>query len=316
MPPREDADWTHVEHWAPVRGTWTLSDTEQRYKPPSPSTAPRGVHGLALSDQFIRDGSAACDIRFEAAAAGPVKGESAGIVLGYQSLPEGYVVAGLGAFETAYAVWEFIAGTGWLSRRAEGSIHNLSYNTDYALEVRLTGQRLSMVVNQVPVMDHLLASPLPGNQLGLYAMSVSPVQFTQARLKRKDPTAFVAMQFGPPYDALYRTVIKPVCREVGFEVLRIDEVRGPGIIFQEIQRRLEETKVVIAEITAPNQNVFYEVGYAHALNKPTILLAERGKDLPFDIRSYRVIYYDNSIEGKPRVEKSLRQHLRSVLESL
>ena len=73
--------------------------------------------------------------------------------------------------------------------------------------------------------------------------------------------------------------------------------------------------MLIAEITAPNQNVFYEIGYAHALNKPTILLAQRGKDLPFDIRSYRVIFYDDSI-GKPLIEKTLREHLQAILQEI
>ena len=83
---------------------------------------------------------------------------------------------------------------------------------------------------------------------------------------------------------------------------------------KDIKREISESKVVIAEITAPNQNVFYELGYAHALNKPTILLARRGRELPFDIRSYRVIFYDDTIGGKPEVERSLIKHLRSVLQ--
>ena len=71
-----------------------------------------------------------------------------------------------------------------------------------------------------------------------------------------------------------------------------------------------------SEITAPHQNVFYELGYAHALNKPTILLAQRGRELPFDIRSYRVISYDDTIGGKPAVERSLEKHLQAVLQDL
>jgi nucleoside 2-deoxyribosyltransferase len=59
---------------------------------------------------------------------------------------------------------------------------------------------------------------------------------------------------------------------------------------------------------------FYELGYADALNKPTILLAQRGKELPFDIRSYRVIFYDDTIGGKPELERSLREHLLAVLQ--
>lgn len=90
----------------------------------------------------------------------------------------------------------------------------------------------------------------------------------------------------------------------------------PGIIFRDIQRTIQDAKVIIAEITAPNQNVYYEVGYADALNKPIILLAQRGKELPFDIRSYRVIFYDDSIGGKPAVEKSLREYLGAILQEL
>jgi hypothetical protein len=70
--------------------------------------------------------------------------------------------------------------------------------------------------------------------------------------------------------------------------------------------------VVIAEITPVNANVFYELGYAHALGKDTILLAERGKQLPFDVSGYRCIFYDNTIGGKQHVEESLRKHLRNI----
>ena len=70
---------------------------------------------------------------------------------------------------------------------------------------------------------------------------------------------------------------------------------------------------MIAEITPANQNVFYELGYAHALKKPTILLAERGKELPFDISGYRCLFYENSIGGKKAVEDGLREHLEAIL---
>lgn len=262
-----------------------------------------------------------CQMRFEGSD-GPLtggltqRGESGGIVLGYHSESGSYLVAGLGAFDSAYAIWEYVAGLGWRASRSAGSVQNLQYNHDYTLEVTQRGQRVSLTADQVPVLDYLLPSPLPGNQLGLYAMSRSPVQFRNFQIQRKSPTAFVAMQFGEPYDTIYRTVIKPKTQALGFEVVRIDEVNQPGIIFQDIQRKIEDAKVVIAEITAPNQNVYYEVGYAHALNKPTIFLAQRGKDLPFDIRSYRVIFYEDSIGGKPTVEKSLREYLQAILQEI
>jgi len=70
---------------------------------------------------------------------------------------------------------------------------------------------------------------------------------------------------------------------------------------------------VIAEITPANPNVYYEIGYAHALNKPTILIAERATELPFDVSPFRVLFYENTIAGKKRIEEGLRRHLEAIL---
>jgi hypothetical protein len=301
--------WIPVTHWAPLAGNWKAEETRAHYERPSTP----GGYGLAICDEQLRDGIARTKLRFEGQE-GSFAGESAGIVLGYHAESGAYLVAGLGAFEFAYAVWDFTPGSGWMNRKGIGVAQNLQYNRDYELETTQKGQRISLAVDGIRVLEHVLPSPLPGNQLGLYAMSKSPVVFHGFAVQRRSPTAFVAMQFGEPYDTIYRTVIRPKAQALGFEVSRIDEVSKPGIIFQDIQRKIEDAKVVIAEITAPNQNVYYEVGYAHALNKPTILLAQRGRELPFDIRSYRVIFYDDSIGGKPVVERTLRDHLQAILQ--
>ena len=74
----------------------------------------------------------------------------------------------------------------------------------------------------------------------------------------------------------------------------------PGIILQDIIRSIVTSDVIVAEVTPANPNVFYELGYAHAIEKPTILLAEKptdsGRHLPFDISGFRVIFYDNTIK--------------------
>jgi hypothetical protein len=64
-----------------------------------------------------------------------------------------------------------------------------------------------------------------------------------------------------------------------------------------------------------NANVFYEVGYAHALNKFTVLLAEEGTKLLFDLSGYRCIFYKNSIGGKRMVEEKLEQYLEAILSA-
>jgi hypothetical protein len=308
--------WTEVTRWAALAGDWDLSDASPRYKPPTPVPANVTPLGLAICDERFRDGLIRASLRFENGDNGSLKAGSGGVVLGYHAESGGYLIAGLGAFDSAYCIWEFVPTVGWLSRRSAGTIHNLQYNRDYDLKVTQKGQRIALAIDDVPVLEHLLPRPLPGNQLGIYAMCQSPMVFKGYAVQRRPPVAFVAMQFGDPYDNIYRSVIRPTAKKLDFEVLRIDEVNRPGIIFQDIQRKIEDAKVVIAEITAPNQNVYYEIGYAHALNKPTILLAERGKELPFDIRSYRVIFYENSIAEKPLVERTLREHLHSILQEI
>lgn len=322
-----ESNWTPVTNWAPIAGDWTFAEHVARYEGPA-GLPPTVKFGLALSGEQFRDGVMRARIWFDDGQASqklPREGDEAGgVVLGYQSGSgsqlaigsAGYLIVGLGASGLAYTIWEFMTGTGWILRHGAGSRQNLNYNRDYQLEVTQKGQRISLMVDQVPVIEHVLPSPLPGNQVGLFAMSKSPCLFQGFQVQRRPPTAFVAMQFGEPYDTIYRAVIRPKTQKLGFDVVRIDEVNQPGIIFQDIQRKIEDAKVVIAEITAPNQNVYYEVGYARALNKPTILLAQRGKDLPFDIRSYRVVFYDDSIGGKPAVEKTLGQHLQAILKEL
>ena len=74
--------------------------------------------------------------------------------------------------------------------------------------------------------------------------------------------------------------------------------------------------MVIADITPNNPNVFYEVGFAHGIEKPTILLSDRSREkLPFDISGFRLLFYDNTIGGKSVVEASLRKHLEAIRDA-
>ena len=91
---------------------------------------------------------------------------------------------------------------------------------------------------------------------------------------------------------------------------------------QDIQLSIDPAKLIQGPLglfngtvrsSAPNENVFYELGYAHALKKPTILLADRTKKLPFDVSGYRCLFYENSIGGKRKVEEALEKHLKAIL---
>lgn len=126
------------------------------------------------------------------------------------------------------------------------------------------------------------------------------------------------MQFDKDYDDLYNGVIGPICKEFKYDVIRSDESYSTGIIIQDIIKQINESSIIIADITPDNPNVFYEVGYSHALKKPTILLNEKNRreKLPFDVSGFRTIFYDNSIGGKSEVESRLRMFLKNINDNI
>lgn len=298
-------------HWAALAGRWSFDSGLSVYE--GPLHGQQLPYGLALTDLRLRDGRASVKISFTDLADQSTN-TSAGIALGFHSEAGSYLNPQLGGWKSAYALSEFVPGEGFRPLKLAGSIQNLQSNRPYELEVRQAGQRILMLVDGIQIFEEVLASPLAGNQIGLYAWGRQKIRFEKFQVADERPRAFVAMPFEEPFNTMYREVIQPEGDRLGIDVFRIDELTGPGIIFEDIKREIAESKVVIAEITAPNQNVFYELGYAHALNKPTILLARRGRVLPFDIHSYRVIFYDDTIGGKPEVERNLTKHLQSVLQ--
>jgi len=303
--------WISPKNWAALTGRWSFEAAATVYE--GPFDEQPQPYGLALTELRVRDGRTRVNIIFENLS-DPGMNASAGLVLGFQSESGRFMNPQLGGWKSAYAMSEFVPGEGFRPMRLAGSIQNLQVGRGYDFEVRQAGQRIVMVVDGIQIFEEVLANPLAGNQIGLYAWGRQRIRFTDLQVLSERPRAFVAMPFEEPFDTIYREVIQPEGERHGLDVVRVDQIAGPGIIFEDIKREISECKVVIAEITAPNQNVFYELGYAHALNKPTILLARRGRELPFDIRSYRVIFYDDSIGGKPEVERNLTKHLRSVLQ--
>ncbi len=298
-----------VEQWAAITGRWEFSGHQATYLG-AESADKIQPFGLALAAKRIRDGRIHTQVKLSRQ-----KDTSAGLVLGYQSLNMAWVAIALGAFDGAYTLLEFRPGFGFNPLDSAGSIANLEADKIYDLTVSLLGQNVRMTVNQVEVLNTVLPRPLEGTGVGLYAYDTGKVVFPKTEVTEIRPSAFVIMPFSEPYDSLYRDVIKPIADRCGFDINRIDEVRGPGIILNDIQQQIERAHVVVAEISTTNPNVFYELGYAHALEKPAVLLVQSDKlnQLPFDIRGYRAIPYDDSISGKRIVERNLEQNLNAVM---
>jgi Nucleoside 2-deoxyribosyltransferase len=109
------------------------------------------------------------------------------------------------------------------------------------------------------------------------------------------PFVFVLMPFAGEFDDVYKLGIRPACEDVGAYAERVDEQLFVGSITQRIYNQISKADVIVADMTGRNPNVFYEVGYAHALGKPVILLSREADDIPFDLKDYPHIIYGGRI---------------------
>ena len=82
---------------------------------------------------------------------------------------------------------------------------------------------------------------------------------------------------------------------------------------KDIVRAIKNSSLIVADLIDSNPNVFYELGLGHALNKPVIMLTQDIEDLPFDLRSYRVIPYTTHFKEMDGARKTLKDLVAGFL---
>jgi hypothetical protein len=123
---------------------------------------------------------------------------------------------------------------------------------------------------------------------------------------------FVLMPFSSDFDDVYKLGIKVACEQAGAYCERVDEQMYEGTILNRIYNQISTADLIIADMTGRNPNVFYEVGYAHALDKRVILLTKNENDIPFDLKHYPHIVYEGSISG---LKEDLTKRVRWALSN-
>jgi hypothetical protein len=262
-----------------------------------------------MSNQQFGDGTICAEIAFDT-----VEPESlCGLLLYRNPRDESIIEVQLGGAVGFCSLLSF--GGGQWNILARAGVGPPEAKRKYQIEVTVSGSSVNVTVDGINVLSATLPAPLPRGQAGIFCQSKGDIEVSNFVVQGRPFRAFVVMQFSEAYNALYREVVMPVCELEGVQAIRADEVYGPGLIIQDIERQLIEAQIVIAEISPTNANVYYEVGYAHALKKQTILIADTTSKLPFDVSGFRTLFYENSIAGKGKVEAGLRKHLAEILKS-
>lgn len=124
------------------------------------------------------------------------------------------------------------------------------------------------------------------------------------------------MPFDSAYEEVYREVYRPVCVANDLDCWRVDEIARPGSITRDIVEGIIDAEVIIADLTGQNPNVFYELGIAHSVGNKTIMTAQNIEDVPFDIRNYRVLLYEQTITGSKKLWEDLNNALKELVTAL
>lgn len=143
-------------------------------------------------------------------------------------------------------------------------------------------------------------------------MTVAPV-FRARDIKSEQDLCFVLMPFRAPFNRLYKEKIKPTVEACGFKCLRADDLFSPTPILEDIWIHICKSKVIIADVTGRNPNVFYEMGIAHTVGRPVVIITQDKADIPFDVAQFRYFLYSDDANGWDTLCNNIASALRSTI---
>lgn len=126
----------------------------------------------------------------------------------------------------------------------------------------------------------------------------------------------VISPFGGFHDSYYEEILKPSMEEIQIDIIRTDDIYHTTAIIEVIFDQILHSDFLIADISEKNSNVYYELGAAHSLEKPVILIAEEKErdKVPFDIKHLKTIFYDTRVPKWPEKLKSAIQKTVSSIK--
>ncbi len=115
-------------------------------------------------------------------------------------------------------------------------------------------------------------------------------------------------------DLLLKHVVAPAAARHGLQAVRSDTISTPGIISSQIIRQIINARIVVADLTGRNPNVFYELALRHAFAKPVVQLMAVGEAIPFDVAPTRTIRYELDLDAAAEARDELTRQIGSALD--
>lgn len=137
----------------------------------------------------------------------------------------------------------------------------------------------------------------------------------------KNGICFTIMPFGGWYDRYYQDVYCPAIEDANMVPKRADDLFRPSTIVKDIWAFTKDAEIILADLSEKNANVMYELGLAHAIAKPAIIVTESMDDIPFDLRALRIIIYNKDVHNwgdllREKIKRSILEIIEDPLQSV
>lgn len=121
--------------------------------------------------------------------------------------------------------------------------------------------------------------------------------FKSRILQINERMCFIIMPFKEEWsNRVFNKHLRPSIESLGLQCLRSD-MRNGQVVIEDIWTSICQASFLIADVTGQNPNVMYELGIAHTLGKPVLMLTQNLEKIPFDMRHLRHEEYEYSMDG-------------------
>lgn len=158
--------------------------------------------------------------------------------------------------------------------------------------------------DRVVTIEHLLDT-LPGVLMGAASSPAIPAMAIGGHLITQEQASFETTCFyitpighsdsdtRKHSNLFLESIVEPAIKTVGLTVIRADQIDKPGLITRQVMEYIFRSRLVIADLSFNNANVFYELALRHVARLPVVQIIRHGDPIPFDVNQMRTIIIDN-----------------------